>query len=142
VNKLIVFYDNITNAKKEISISAYYPMNYSIMDIPIDRINLSNIPKGIIYFDYDELNVQKVIAQSLSDTIKQMSSSINGLETFELNIYSPTLISFFKNKSKSKNKHIIDKYNYILLDTKGDYPQLSLINSEFCKELKKRMSQY
>ncbi len=119
--------------------AAYYPANYSMLSLQPDKINTSIIPKGIVYFEYDELEKSIVNNQSLVDALQHLLSIINNLDGYELCIYSHSL----RKPSKNSGLHFpLDDYNYILMDTNEDIPQLKIISAVLNKELNKRMKEY
>lgn len=142
MNRLIIFCENLINEKKELSMGAYYPANFSIFDAPINKINPENIPKGIVYFDYDDLDHNTVYSNSIEDTVNHLKKNIKNLESYELMICSASLKNFAHKKSKKNGKCILDDYNHNFLEMPNEKESINIISNILHKEIHKRMRNY
>lgn len=135
MNRMIVFQEYIVSEKKEVSLAAYYPANYSILEMDTARINPKNVKSAIVVNDYYSTDKQEVCETSMKDTIKGLNSIIKALTSYELMIYSHTY-------KKTQIATMYIDYQHIYCDTSEDIPQLKLISDIVMKELKERMKHY
>lgn len=135
MNRMIIFQEYIFSESKEIGLSAYYPANYSVLEMDTSRINPKNVRSAMVVNDYYTADKKEVCESAMKDTIEGLKSDVNNLSSQELMIYSNSL-------AKTKIETMYNGYQYTILDTSEEVPQLKYINEIIIKELKGRMKHY
>lgn len=135
MNRMIIFQEYIFSESKEVGLSAYYPANYSLLEMDTTRINQQNVRSAVVVNDYYTADKKEVCESAMKDTIEGLNSDIKNLSSYELVIYSNSF-------AKTKVGTMYDGYQHIILDTSEEVPQLKLISDIVMKELKERMKHY
>lgn len=135
MNRMIVFQEYIVSESKEVGLSAYYPANYSILEMDTARINPKNVVSAIVVNDYYSTDKQEVCTASLKETIEGLNSVIKNLNSYELMIYSHSY-------SKTKVANMYGDYQHIFCDTSEEVPQMKLISDIVMKVLREKMKYY